>query len=293
MITHWRSRPSARLGRAVVGGGLIPWMTSGVMDALAAHGGLDWATRARRTGFWDGVLRIDGRTLWSVHVSLKTRLLQSIRDEARERWARHGRSAIQRCATATLLDPSVFTIGFVRRFATTRRTALVFRDLERLRRLLVSWRHPVQIVFAGPPHPTDEVMREPRFEGRIAYAGGADGYLASRLVTAVDLWLNLPPTLAAPSPGTGLRAGLNGVLQLGIHEGWTLDDEAHRFGWLIPRAHDERDADLADAEQLYYFLEQEITPLFYARDATGTPRGWVEKMKRALREAGLGTMRRI
>src|SRR6266852_5647272 len=182
-------------------------------------------------------------------------------------------------------------------FATYKRADLIFRDPDRLQRLLVNPWRPVQIVFSGKSHPGDEPgkqvlqrvyaqTREARFEGRIAFIEDYDMHLAHSLVQGVDLWLNVPRPPLEACGTSGMKAALNGVPQLSTLDGWWAEGYDGPNGWAIPPAPAGQDADAADAEQLYRLLENEVVPLFYERDAQGVPRGWTEKMRHALRTAG-------
>src|SRR5437879_6284319 len=206
-------------------------------------------------------------------------------------------AALHLVRSGILLDPDALTIGFGRRFATYKRADLIFRDPDRLQRLLVNPWRPVQIVFSGKSHPGDEPgkqvlqrvyahTREARFEGRIAFIEDYDMHLAHSLVQGVDLWLNVPRPPLEACGTSGMKAALNGVPQLSTLDGWWAEGYDGPNGWAIPPAPAGQDADAADAEQLYRLLEAEVVPLFYDRDPQGVPRGWVEKMRHALRTAG-------
>jgi starch phosphorylase len=197
----------------------------------------------------------------------------------------------------TLLNPDALTIGFARRFATYKRADLVFRDLERLRRILVDPVRPVQIIFAGKAHPADtpgkEVLktvynytREQRLEGRVAFLEDYELHLAHRLVQGVDLWLNLPRVPLEACGTSGMKAALNGVPQLSTLDGWWYEGYTGLNGWAIPPATARSSQDDWDADWFYRLLEEQIVPLYYTRDASGVPRQWVERMKHAIRVAG-------
>src|SRR5919106_58118 len=197
-------------------------------------------------------------------------------------------------------DPATVTIGFGRRFATYKRADLIFRDAERLQRLLVDPRRPVQIVFAGKAHPADEpgkqvlqrvygYTREARFEGRIAFLEDYDTHIAHLLVQGVDLWLNVPRVPLEACGTSGMKAALNGVPQIGTLDGWWAEGYDGFNGWAIPPAEagQTTDAvDAADAQHLYRLLEGEVVPLFYDREPGAVPHRWVEKMKHAMYVAG-------
>jgi glycogen phosphorylase len=273
------------------------WMSDRMVDLLDRLLGPDWPARADDPEMWDAVLKIDDAALWAVHREIKGTLHRSVRETARRRWADQWHEGQHLVGAGLLLDEHALTIGFARRFATYKRADLIFRDLDRLRRLLVnSWR-PVQLVFSGKAHPADEggkrvlqrvyaLTRDARFEGRIAFIEDYEMHLAHRLVQGVDLWLNLPSVPLEACGTSGMKAALNAVPQLSTLDGWWAEGFDGRNGWTIPVAPEGTDADAADAEHLYRLLEEDVVPLYYTRDPRDVPTGWVEKMKHALRIAG-------
>ena len=280
------------------------WMAQPVVDLVDRHLPGGWKDRSDPE-FWDAVLALDDQALWTAHLGLKAALFSAIRENARRRWTNQWKEGQHLVGAGLLLDDRVLTIGFARRFATYKRADLLFRDLDRLHRLLVNPWRPVQLVFAGKAHPADEpgkqvlqrvygVTREAGFEGRIAFVEDYEMHLAHRLVQGVDLWLNLPRVPLEACGTSGMKAALNGVPQLSTLDGWWAEGFDGRNGWVIPPAADGADADGSDAEHLYRLLESEVVPLFYNRDERGVPRGWVEKMKNALRVGAEGfTARRM
>ena len=295
----WPGREVARvpIGHVTNGVHVATWMANPLVTLLTAHLGQDWLLQLDDPAVWSKALEVDGAALWAVHTQLKSHLMRSIREQARRRWADQWKEALHLVGAGTLLDQEALTIGFARRFATYKRADLIFRDADRLQRLLVNPWRPVQIVFAGKAHPADEpgkqvlqrvyaYTREARFEGRIAFIEDYEMHVAHRLVQGVDLWLNVPRAPLEACGTSGMKAGLNGVPQLSTLDGWWSEGYDGSNGWAIPAAPVGQDGDAADAEQLYRLLEQEVVPLFYDRDAQGVPRGWVEKMKHAMHTAG-------
>lgn len=274
-ITRWQSPVPARARTERVANVLhfATWMSSQVIEVLAAQLGTDWADRADRPGSWDSVLRVDDAALWRAHGELKTVLLRAIREEARQRWARQGAEARPVVLAGTMLDPDALTIGLVRPFMSHKRAPLLFRALERLARLVTNWRAPVQLIVAGGPHPADELVQAPGFEGRIVFVDDAAHRITQHLVQGVDLWLNVPRAHGTRS----LTAALNAVPELSTPDTWWAADCGERNGWEV--------AGDADVGRVYHLLEAEVVPLFYARDARDIPLGWVAKMKHALRLA--------
>jgi starch phosphorylase len=264
---------------------------------LDGHLGPDWEERLEEPGLWAEVLSLDDARLWETHTRLKIDLLDFIDEEARRNWRDRWSASEHLVGAGTLLSPEALTIGFARRFATYKRAALMFRDVERLRRLVVNPWRPVQLIFSGKAHPADDqakqvlqqvyqFTRDPRFEGRIAFLEDYEMHLARRLVQGVDLWLNLPRVPLEASGTSGMKAALNAVPQLGTSDGWWVEGCTGMNGWAIPEASASEDHDASDAERLYALLEREVVPLFYDRDDRGIPLGWVQLMKHALRVAG-------
>jgi starch phosphorylase len=203
---------------------------------------------------WEAVAEIEPEALWHVH------------DQCRNR-----------VAEGAGLDPGLLTIGFARRFATYKRAGLVFGDLRRLLAL------PVQLVVAGKAHPQDtagkDVMqaivrlaRDPQTQGRVVFLENYDIGLARSLIPGCDVWLNNPRRPLEASGTSGMKAAVNGVLNLSVLDGWWAEAYDPAVGWAIEGASDE-----ADAEQLYRLLESEVVPLF-----TGDRGGWVEMMKASI-----------
>ncbi len=292
-----RSVEEVPIGCITNGVHLATWMTRDMMGLLDAQFGADWGRQVDEPQFWDRMLELDDERLWQLRTALKSALLNFVREEARRRWARHWKEATHVVGAGTLLNPKAFTIGFARRFATYKRADLIFRDIERLRVLLVNPARPVQIIFAGKAHPADtpgkEVLRtvygftrDPRLEGRVAFLEDYELHLAHRLVQGVDLWLNLPRVPFEASGTSGMKAGLNGVPQVSTLDGWWHEGYEGLNGWAIPPASSRSTPDEWDADQLYRLLEEQVVPLYYTRDERDVPVGWVEKMKHAIRVAG-------
>jgi len=275
---------------------LATWMANPIMDLLDAHLGADWGARLDDPALWDRVLSLDPGALWQVHTGLKAKLFEHVREDARRRWHTEWKEPGQLVGAGLLLSTDALTIGFARRFASYKRADLIFRDPERMRRILVNPRRPVQVIFAGKAHPADDhgkrvlqrvygYARDAGFEGRVTFLEDYEMHLAHRLVQSVDLWLNLPRVPMEACGTSGMKAALNGVPQLATLDGWWAEGFTGWNGWAIPRAPHDR-ADELDASHVYTLLEDEIVPLFFDRDAGGVPQGWVERMRQGMREAG-------
>jgi starch phosphorylase len=227
-------------------------------------------------------------------------MLNLVRERLVQQYLRVGLPPVQVDAARRLLDPEILTIGFARRFATYKRATLIFRDQERLKRILNDPQHPVQIVFAGKAHPADDpgkaliqticqLSHQPGFAGRIAFVEEYDANLARHLISGVDVWLNNPRRPLEASGTSGQKAGLNGVPSVSVLDGWWSEGYNGQNGWAIGAEGGyltEAAQDEADALSLYTLLESEIIPLFYARDADGCPLGWLAKMRNSLASVG-------
>jgi starch phosphorylase len=296
----WPDRPAETvpIGHVTNGVHLATWMAGPIQSLLANHLGADWQRRFNDDpSLWDQVLSLDHERLWIAHRRLKQLLVNHIREDARHRFAGQLKEAAAVVGAGTLLDPEVLTIGFARRFATYKRASLIFRDIERLRRLCTNPYRPVQVIFAGKAHPEDtpgkEVLqevyrwtRDPRFEGRIAFLEDYDMHLAHLLVQGVDLWLNLPRVPHEASGTSGMKAALNGVPQLSTLDGWWQEGYDGLGGWAVPPAAEGAESDDLDADHCYRIFEEQVVPLFYTRDSKGIPLGWAERMRHALRLGG-------
>jgi starch phosphorylase len=191
-------------------------------------------------------------------------------------------------ASGTLLDPTALTIGFARRFASYKRADLIFHDLGRLKKLLNHRWRPLQIIFAGKAHPSDDdgkrilqrifnFTHDPEMGGRIAFVENYDEQLAQYMVHGVDLWLNNPVPPLEACGTSGMKASLNGVPHLSILDGWWIEGFNGKNGWAFSGGGDDQDADA-----IYTLLENEIVPLYYKVDDDGIPHDWVKIMKKAI-----------
>jgi starch phosphorylase len=258
----------------------------------------DWRMRIDDRAMWDAVLDIPDQELLEVRRHLKRQLVGFARERARAMWSGGHAHPIQIVAGGVLLDPYALTIGFARRFATYKRAALMLRDVRRLVRLVNDPARPLQIIFAGKAHPADEpgkrviqelyrFVKESSLNGRIVFLEDYDMNVARHLVQGVDVWLNTPRRPMEASGTSGEKAGLNGVLNFSVLDGWWREGYNGENGWAIggDADYDDPEAqDAADAEVLFDTLEQEVVPLYYDVDSrTGVPAGWLRMVKESIR----------
>ena len=267
-----------------------------LFDRYLGHG---WSQRLTDPACWAGVHSIPDHLFWSMRQSLKSQLLYLVRHRIAEQNTRiHGSEAhLDRLLKLADPDnPNVLTIGFARRFATYKRSTLLFHDLKWLQEIISDRQQPVLFIFAGKAHPADqpamdlirrmaEVAHRPEFEGRILLVEGYDLQLARRLVSGVDVWLNNPVYPMEASGTSGMKAAMNGVINLSVLDGWWEEAYDGKNGWAIKPATgspDEGRRDHDEARTLYELLQDCVVPLYYRRGPLGYSPGWIEMAKHSL-----------
>jgi starch phosphorylase len=269
---------------------------SEVLDRFLGEG---WMHRLGAPGIWEKIRDIPDHIFWSVRQDIKTRLLHMIRHRVTVQHTRNhsSESHIERllryCDPA---KPNVLTIGFGRRFATYKRATLLFNDLDQFRRIVGDKDRPVVFLFSGKAHPADEPGQElirqlvhmsgqEEFEGRLLFLEGYDLHIARRLVSGVDVWLNNPVHPLEASGTSGMKAGMNGALNLSILDGWWDEGYDGGNGWAIKPASPHLDPHRRDREEartLYELLIDRVVPLYYKRSEGGYSAPWIDMAKRSM-----------
>ncbi len=261
--------------------------------------GLGWMHRLTDHNCWQGVQRIPDQIFWSIRQSLKAQMLHLVRHRVREQHLRNqgSESHLDRVLKyADPANPTVLTIGFARRFATYKRAALLFNNLDLLRRIFSDPNRPVVFIFAGKAHPADEpgqalirqiyeLSRRPEFEGHILLLEGYDLHLARRMVAGVDVWLNNPVYPLEASGTSGMKAAINGAMNLSVLDGWWGEGYDGQNGWAIKPAAAGLDPAARDAEEagtLYELLQDQVIPLYYRESSIGFSPEWVAMAKRSI-----------
>ncbi len=288
----WPELPTEKVPIISITNGVhVPtWIAPDLIEPYEKYLGPYWLLRHDDLALWEKILQMPDREIWDIHVHLKGRLMAFIREEARRKWIRDRVSSSHHLvALGTMLDRDSLTIGFARRFATYKRATLIFRDLERLKKILLNPWRPVQIIFSGKAHPADEpgkfLLRQVfeacashEMAGHIAFVEDYDKHVAHYLKSGVDVWLNNPEPPLEASGTSGQKASLNGIINCSVLDGWWYEGYNGSNGWAI-EGHDDDSA----ADSLYSLLESRIVPLFYDRDSQNIPRGWAQMMKEAIR----------
>jgi starch phosphorylase len=251
----------------------------------------DWRERLEDAKMWELIHEIPNQELWEMHRKRKRRMVTFVRERAVE-------SAVQRKASGSevrrvseVLDPDAFTIGFARRFATYKRATLLFRDVNRLKKILNDPRMPVQVVIAGKAHPKDHpgktlireivsLSRDPEISKHLIFVEDYSIQVAREMVQGVDLWLNTPRRGEEACGTSGMKASMNGVLSLSTLDGWFDEGYELSGGWAIgDRIPYTEDQDDLHASSIYSTLENDIVPLFYRDSELEIPVEWVRRMK--------------
>ncbi|MBI5331330.1 MAG: alpha-glucan family phosphorylase [Betaproteobacteria bacterium] len=261
--------------------------------------GYEWRRRLTDVKFWEKVENIPDHHFWSVHQALKTQMLHSVHHRITAQHLRnHGSEAhLERMLKyANPLDPNVLVIGFARRFATYKRATLLFENMDWLRAILKDADRPVLFIFAGKAHPADkpgqelirrihEFSRWPEFEGKLLMVEGYDLGFARRLVSGCDIWLNNPIYPLEASGTSGMKAAMNGVLNLSVTDGWWEEGYDGANGWAIkpaPEYFDEGRRNREDSQTLYELLQDQVIPMYYRRHELGFSTEWVRMAKRSI-----------
>ncbi|MGI8613236.1 MAG: alpha-glucan family phosphorylase [Nocardioidaceae bacterium] len=290
--------------------GLWPGFDSSEVPIISITNGVHaptWVAReltelAERDG-GDGfgfVDRLDPHLLWAIKRELRSRLVLDVRHRVRASWRQRGAAPSELGWVDSVLDPDVCTIGFARRVPSYKRLTLMLRDTDRLKALLLHPTRPVQLVIAGKAHPADEggkrliqdLVRfadDPTVRHRIAFLPDYDIAMAQPLYPGCDVWLNNPLRPYEACGTSGMKAALNGGLNLSILDGWWDEWFDGDNGWAIPSADGVDDPDRRDdieAQALYELLEDQVTARFYDTDAGGLPVRWLEMMRHTLKTLG-------
>ncbi|MEI7593173.1 MAG: alpha-glucan family phosphorylase [Actinomycetes bacterium] len=274
------------------------WATPEMSALYERTLGVDWPEAPVEV--WKRLETIPNRDLWAVRRDCRERLVQYARRRLRESAIARGASESQVSWTGDVLDPAVLTIGFARRFATYKRATLLFRDLDRLKALLLNEERPVQIVFAGKAHPADddgkELLRQVAtlaadldVRHRLVLLEDYDITVARMLVGGVDVWLNTPLRPLEACGTSGMKAVFNGVLNCSVLDGWWDEMFDSDVGWAIPSAEWQDDVETrndVEAISLFNLLERQIVPLFYKRGDGGLPTEWLAKVKASMSRLG-------
>ena len=275
---------------------LPTWATSSVKALYEKHFGDNFYYDQSNTELWNNIYNVSDDEVWALRTHLKQKLIDYIHVEFKEGWLKNQADPSRIMNMLEEVNPNALIIGFSRRFATYKRAHLLFSDLDRLAKIVNNPKYPVQFIFAGKAHPADgggqglikqivEISRRPEFLGKIIFLENYDMRLAKRLISGVDIWLNTPTRAQEASGTSGEKAEMNGVLNFSVLDGWWYEGYKEGAGWALTdkKTYDNQEyQDELDATTIYSMLENEIVPLYYARNSNGYSHEWVQYIKKSM-----------
>ncbi|MFA6584163.1 MAG: alpha-glucan family phosphorylase [Elusimicrobiaceae bacterium] len=266
-------------------------------NAFLAHGNPEARYNPADLMKWDKIDSIPDEQFWAVHKIRKEKLINLVRQRYTRQLKRLGADVTVLEESSKILDPKVLTIGFARRFATYKRATLMFRDLDRLARVINNPERPIQLVFAGKAHQADtlgkelikfivKLMDDPRFKGKLLFLEDYNMNVARYLTQGVDIWLNNPVRPMEASGTSGMKSSINGVLNLSIIDGWWGEAGSGNVGWSIGGSehyNDDDERDNVESGAICNLLEKEIAPIYYDSGENGIPTRWIKMMKNSVK----------
>lgn len=256
---------------------------------------------------WSRIYEVDDQEIWNMRQQLKNKFINFVKDDFRETWLKNQGDPSRIVSILDRINPNALLIGFARRFATYKRAHLLFTDLERLSKIVNNPDRPVQFIFAGKAHPADgagqglikrivEISRMPEFLGKIIFLENYDMKISKRLISGVDIWMNTPTRPLEASGTSGEKAEMNGVLNFSVLDGWWYEGYREGAGWALTEKRtyqDQSQQDKLDAATIYTMLENEIIPLYFAKNSKGYSPEWIQYIKKSIAEiAPVYTMKR-
>ncbi len=286
------------VGHVTNGIHLPTWSSSTIKSIFNNHFSDTFYSDQSNLDIWSKIHDVADEEVWKLRMILKKRLVDYIRYEFKEGWLKNQADPRRLMTVLDGVNPDALIIGFGRRFATYKRAHLLFTDLDRLAKIVNNPDRPVQFIFTGKAHPADgggqnlikqiiEISRRPEFLGKIIFLENYDMRLAKRLVSGVDVWLNTPTRPLEASGTSGMKAAMNGVLNLSVLDGWWYEGHRDGAGWSLTDERDYEDQefqDSFDASTIYSLIENEIAPLYFDQDENGCAHGWVKYVKNSLAE---------
>ena len=256
----------------------------------------EWINDQSNLEMWKPYADIPDEEIWKTRIGLKRKMMDYIKEQFREDWMKSQGDPARIVRALSEMKPENLIIGFGRRFATYKRAHLLFTDLERLDKLVNNPNYPVQFLFTGKAHPADgggqglikriiEISRMPQFLGKIIFLENYDMRLAKRLISGVDIWLNTPTRPLEASGTSGEKAQMNGVLNFSVKDGWWYEGYVEGAGWALTEKRtyeNQAHHDQLDAATIYQMLENEIIPLYYAKNSKGYSPEWIQYIKNSV-----------
>jgi len=245
---------------------------------------------------WAPIFSVPDDKIWEMRMLLKNKFIRFVKRDFTANWLKNQGDPGRIMSIVDKINPDALLIGFARRFATYKRAYLLFNDLERLKKIVNNDKYPVQFIFAGKAHPADgagqdlikriiEISKMPEFLGKIIFLENYDMTLSKRLITGVDVWLNTPTRPLEASGTSGEKAEMNGLLNFSVLDGWWYEGYRQGAGWALTSKRtytDQGQQDKLDSATIYSMLENEIIPLYFAKNSKGYSPEWVQYIKNSI-----------
>ncbi len=275
------------------------WISSSLTDIFKRYIGPDFIQTRYKANVWQKIADVPEDEIWEAHHRNKHNLIEFIRKKLTSDLAARGYSQSKIVNLTRLFNPEYLTIVFARRFTPYKRPTLLLKDKERLVKILTNPKKPVQLIFAGKAHPADaggkymikeilDFARDNKLEDKVIFLENYDIDVARHLVAGADIWLNNPVMENEASGTSGMKAAMNGVLNLSVPDGWWAEAFNGKNGWAVTAGkyyyHTELQ-EIAEANQIYDLLEEEVAELFYDRNDSDIPKRWVDMMKESIMSA--------
>ncbi len=283
------------------------WATSEWKAFYKEHLGKEYMEDQSNCNIWSRIYDVDDKAIWDMRQTMKNKFITFVKKDFRETWLKNQGDPSRIVSILDRINPNALLIGFARRFATYKRAHLLFTDLERLAKIVNNPDRPVQFIFAGKAHPADgagqglikrivEISRMPQFLGKIIFLENYDMRISKRLISGVDIWMNTPTRPLEASGTSGEKAEMNGVLNFSVLDGWWYEGYREGAGWALTDKRtyqDQSQQDKLDAATIYTMLENEIIPLYFAKNSRGYSPEWIQYIKKSIAEiAPIYTMKR-
>jgi len=273
------------------------WVSDEIDSLYERYLGLNWADEAMKKPLWEAIDQIPDEEFWRVHQRCKEQLIVFARNRLKAQMQRRGTYHTELNHAEEVLDPEALTIGFARRFAGYKRGNLLLKDPRRLIKLLTDKDKPIQFIFAGKAHPKDtegkDIIRQiihfanqNSIRRRVVFLEDYNIDIARFLVRGVDVWLNNPRRPMEASGTSGMKAAVNGVLNMSTSDGWWCEGYTKDGGWMIGVGENYEDnnyQDMVESQAIYEMLENEVIPLFYTRSVDNLPRAWISRVKNSIK----------
>jgi starch phosphorylase len=288
--------PELHIGYVTNGVHMPTWATSEWRRFYEQHFDANFYKDQSNPDIWKSIYFAPDEEIWDIRMTLKKHLVKYISRSFKDSWLKNQGDPSKVISVLEKINPNALLIGFGRRFATYKRAHLLFTDLDRLAKIVNNPHYPVQFIYTGKAHPADgggqglikrivEISRMPEFLGKIIFLENYDMRLAKRLISGVDIWLNTPTRPLEASGTSGEKAEMNGVLNFSVLDGWWYEGYREGAGWALTDKwtyDNQQFQDQLDAATIYSMLENEIIPLYYAKNSKGYSPEWIQYIKNSI-----------